>query len=354
MSRWKELAAAIPEVDADASRACQLLLDEKTKPRGSLGRLEELACRLAAIRGEPAPRLGRKAVVVMAADHGVAAEGVSAYPQAVTAQMVVNFLRGGAAINVLARRSGTEVIVVDLGVAGDLAGADGLHSRPVNRGTRSITQGPAMSLEEVERALNAGAQIAEKLIDDGIGMIGLGEMGIGNTTAASALTASYLRKAPAQVTGAGTGVDGPGFDRKLAAVERALQVNERNVDDPLQTLAALGGFEIAGLAGAALAAAARRVPVVIDGFISTAGALAATRLAPAIGDYLFASHRSTEPGHRLQLEALRLRPLLELELRLGEGTGTVPAMDLIEASLAIVHEMATFAEAAVSKRESPL
>jgi nicotinate-nucleotide--dimethylbenzimidazole phosphoribosyltransferase len=340
------LARIVP-ADPAVARETQALLDGKTKPRGSLGRLEELACRVAAARGVAVPELPVKAVVVMAGDHGVAAEGVSAFPQEVTWQMVANFARGGAAINVLARQAGAEVIVADLGVKEPVA-LPGVRSARIGPGTGNIAREPAMSRAQAVAALEAGIGIAEELAARGVTLLATGEMGIANTTAASALAAHFTGASPAELTGRGTGVDDAGLARKREVVRRALELHARPGLDSVEALARLGGFEIAGLAGLVLGGAARRVPVVIDGFISSVAALAAVRIAPAAAGYLVAAHRSVEPGHRHVLAALDARPLLELEMRLGEGTGAALAMQLVDASLRVLREMATFAGAGVS------
>ncbi|MGH2933467.1 MAG: nicotinate-nucleotide--dimethylbenzimidazole phosphoribosyltransferase [Gaiellaceae bacterium] len=313
--------------------------DAKTKPRGSLGRLEDLGCRLAGILGRVPERLDA-AIVVAAGDHGVAAEGVSAYPQEVTAQMVANFAAGGAAINVLARRAGARLVVVDAGTAVPFS-----HElvRPVRigAGTANMTLGPAMTAEQVERALVAGADLVDEL--DGVDVVCLGEMGIANTTSASALTAAFLDVEPERVCGRGTGIDDDGVSRKAAVVRRALEVN-RGVDP----LTALGGFELAFLAGVALGCERRRKAILLDGFITGAAALAAARISPSAVGAMIASHRSSEPGHALLLEALGLEPLLDLGLRLGEGSGAALALPLLHAAVAILAEMATFADAGVT------
>jgi nicotinate-nucleotide--dimethylbenzimidazole phosphoribosyltransferase len=337
---------AIAPADANAARAAQQCLDAKTKPRLSLGRLEELACRLAAIAGSVDLPLPAKAVVVMAADHGVVEEGVSAYPAEVTAQMVANFARGGAAINVLARQAGAQVYVVDMGTRGPPV--PGIRAPRIAPGTANMGHGPAMSRDLAQTALETGIRLAGEMKNDGIGLIGVGDMGIGNTTASSALTAAWLGIAPATVTGRGTGIDDATYQRKVGVIERALAVNRPDLRDPLDVLSKLGGLEIAGLAGVMLGAAAAQLPVVLDGFITGAAALAAYRFCPRVRDYLFASHRSVEPGHALILQEMDLQPLLDLGLRLGEGTGAVLAMPLIEASLRILREMATFASASVA------
>jgi nicotinate-nucleotide--dimethylbenzimidazole phosphoribosyltransferase len=328
-----ETLARIRPADAAAGAAVQAALDGKTKPRGSLGRLEELACRIASARGTTTPGPIRATVIVAAADHGVAREGVSAYPQEVTGQMLENFGAGGAAVCVLARAAGADLRVVDCGVG---------------RGTANLAEGPAMSRDEALAHVEAGIALAGELVDGGTTVIALGEMGIGNSTAAAALTAALLGVEPARVCGRGTGLDDAGLSRKIAVVERALEVNASRLDDGMGTLAALGGFEIAFLVGVALGAAANRAVVLLDGFITGAAALVAARLAKAARDSMISAHLSPEPGHRLVLEELGLLPLLDLGLRLGEGSGAALALPLLQAAAAIVGEMATFASAGVT------
>jgi nicotinate-nucleotide--dimethylbenzimidazole phosphoribosyltransferase len=313
--------------------------DAKTKPRGSLGRLEDLGVRIAEIRGFVPERL-RAAVVVAAGDHGVAAEGVSAYPQEVTTQMVLNFAAGGAAVNVLAREAGADLFLVDAGIAPPFESTRVRNVR-ISPGTANLAQGPAMTDEQAAAALAAGAGLADEL--DGYDVVALGEMGVANTTSASALTASLTGADPADVCGSGTGLDADGVARKIDVVRRALAVNAGR--DPL---AALGGFELAFLAGLATACAERRVVVLLDGFITGAAALAAVRRRPAVRDALVASHRSPEPGHAVVLGALGLEPLLDLGLRLGEGSGAALALPLLHASVAILRDMATFESAGVT------
>ncbi|MFZ5853867.1 MAG: nicotinate-nucleotide--dimethylbenzimidazole phosphoribosyltransferase [Chloroflexota bacterium] len=348
--RILDVARRIGPLDEAAMGAARARLDRLTKPQGSLGRLEELAIRLAGITGTPRPTLGRKAVVVMAADHGVAAEGVSAYPQEVTGQMVLNFLAGGAAINVLARRAGARVVVVDVGVAVDLPAHEALVSRKVAHGTSNMAKGPAMSEEEMVAAIVAGMEVVEAEAERGLDLVATGDMGIGNTTASSAIVAAITGRRPAEVTGRGTGIDDAGLARKVAVIELALQVNHPRRDDPLDVLARVGGLEIAGLVGVILAAAARRIPVLIDGFISGAAALVATELCPPVREYLIAAHSSVEIGHRIMLERMELAPYLNLDLRLGEGTGAALLCHLVDDALAILNEMATFGEAGVAER----
>jgi len=348
MTLIDETRSSITPVDPSVAATTQRLLDSKTKPRRSLGRLEDLACRVAAIRGTATPGLPKKAIVVMGADHGVADEGVSAYPQAVTRQMLLNFAAGGAAINVLARHAGAQVVVVDMGVKEPLPAPSAIRVERIAAGTRNLSREAAMSRTQAVTAIETGIRLARELAADGVTLIGIGEMGIANTTAASALTAAFTGAAPEASTGRGTGVDDDGLQRKIDVVKRALAVNRPDPTDPLDVLAKLGGFEIAGLAGVVLGSAARRVPVVVDGFIAGVSALAAVRLAPSASGYLIAAHQSVEVGHRLVLEALDARPLLGLELRLGEGTGAALAMSLVDAALRVLHEMATFEAAGVS------
>ncbi len=286
----------------------------------------------------------------MAGDHGVTAEGVSAYPAAVTPQMVANFLRGGAAINVLARAAGARVVVVDVGVAADIAGA-GLVARKVAPGTRNLAEGPALTRAEALVAIEVGLDVLDEQAAAGLDLVALGEMGIGNTTAASALAAALTGLPAGAVTGHGTGVDDAGLARKVAVVGRALAVNRPDPSDPLDVLAKVGGLEIAGLVGVALGAAARRIPVVVDGFIAGAAALVAAELCPRARDYLIAAHVSAEAGHRAILARLGQRPLLDLDLRLGEGSGAALALPLIDAAARLLDEMATFGEAGVATKE---
>jgi len=344
----EQTISEIEEIDATAARAVQLALDRKTKPRRSLGRLEDLACQIAAIRRTATPAPGEKVIVVMAADHGVAEEGVSAYPAEVTAQMLLNFARGGAAINVLARHADARLVVVDMGVRVPPPGLEGVRSVRIAPGTRNLANGPAMTRGQALASLDAGIAIARELAQEGVTLIGLGEMGIGNTTAASALTAAFTGLPPEEVTGHGTGVDQAGLMRKLACIRRGLAANRPEPQDALGTLAALGGFELAGLAGVALGAAARRLPVVLDGFPASVAALVAVRLCPRVQGYLVPSHRSVEVGHRVVLQALGARPLLDLDCRLGEGSGAALAMGLVDAALKVLGEMATFDTAGVS------
>ena len=330
----------------------QARLDRLTKPIGSLGRLEELAARYVMITGEMNPKVPRGAVYTFAADHGVTVEGVSAYPSAVTPQMVLNFLRGGAGVNVLARHVGIEVRVVDIGVAFDFESAPGLIQRKVMPGTKNLMVESAMSLAQAEQALHVGIELATEAAQEGIGLIGTGEMGIGNTTASSAIAAVMTGRSVAEVTGRGTGIDDAGHARKIDVIQRALALHRLDSTHAMEVLAKVGGLEIGGLAGLMLGAAAARIPVVLDGFIAGAAALIAVGLQPRCKDYLIASHQSVERGHRAILDHLGLKPLLDLDLRLGEGTGACLGMSLVFAAIKILTEMATFDEAGVSERRT--
>jgi len=341
---------SIPPLDISAMQAARKRQSSLTKPEGSLGQLEELSIQLAGITGQHFPDLQRKAVVVMAADHGVSAEGVSAYPAEVTRQMVANFLAGGAAINVLARLAGAQVVVVDMGVAADLDEAPGLIRRKIARGTSNMSAGAAMTREQAEEALQTGVEVADGLIDSGVNLLASGDMGIGNTTPSSAITAVITDRPAAQVTGRGTGLGDEALARKVELIAKSITLNRPDPADALDVVSKVGGFEIAGLAGVMLGAAARRVPVVVDGFISGAAALIAAGLSPAVKPYLIAAHQSVEIGHKYLLEHLGLKPLLNLDLRLGEGTGAALAFPILEAACRILQEMATFDEAQVSHK----
>ncbi|MDP2952793.1 MAG: nicotinate-nucleotide--dimethylbenzimidazole phosphoribosyltransferase [Chloroflexota bacterium] len=351
MSKLDEVLAAIGPLDEKATASARARQDTLTKPQGSLGRLEELSVQVAGITGQERPRFPHKVVVTMAGDHGVAAQGVSAYPADVTPQMVLNFLRGGAGINVLARHAGARVVVVDMGVAAELPSHPKLMNKKVRLGTADMSQGPAMSRAEALRSLEAGIEVVEQELARGLDLLATGDMGIGNTTASSAVAAVFTGKPVFAVTGRGTGLDDAGLQRKIAIIETALAVNRPDPQDPLDVLAKVGGLEIGGIAGAILAGAAHRRPVVIDGFISGAAALIAAALCPRAKDYMIAAHCSVERGHRLVLEHLGLKPLLDLNLRLGEGTGATLGMFLVEAAARVLDEMATFAEAGVSEAE---
>jgi nicotinate-nucleotide--dimethylbenzimidazole phosphoribosyltransferase len=333
----------IAPLDDAAMKEAARRQDSLTKPPGSLGRLEEIAIRIAGITGEARPKLLRKTLFTLAADHGIAVEGVSAYPQAVTREMVRNFLRKGAAINVLARHASIELVVADFGVASDLPPDPGLLSVKVGSGTKNFLREAAMSRDEALRAVEQGIELVREA-----DLVGTGEMGIGNTTSASAITSVITGKAPAEVTGRGTGIDEIALHKKVRVIEESIARHRPQLADGLDVLSKIGGFEIGGMAGIMLGAAARRIPVVLDGFISGAAALIAATLAPRVKDYLFAAHRSLEKGHAASLSWLGLKPMLELDLRLGEGTGAALAMPIIEAACKILCEMSTFEEAGVS------
>jgi len=322
--------------------------DSLTKPRKSLGMLEEIAARVVAIREEKMPAIPGKEVFVFAGDHGVVSEGTSPYPQEVTGLMVRNFLQGGAGINVLARSAGADVTIIDMGMKDDLSDVTGLIRKNVRRGTRNMVEGPAMTANETEMAMNAGVEMAEKAYREGTLMVATGEMGIGNTTPSSALFSALLPAAVKDVTGRGTGLDDTGLRRKIAVITRAIEINRAAMVDPLSILSAVGGLEIAGICGLCIGGAARRMVVVVDGFISSAAALVAMRLNPRISDYLFFSHQSSEKGHRVFFEKEGIRPILDLGLRLGEGTGAALAMQIIESALKVYREMATFEQMGIT------
>src|SRR5262245_19651340 len=345
-SRLSRLVSAIAPPDESAGPAIQRHLDSLTKPPGSLGRLEELARRLAIIRGGP-PGVGCPVIFTFAGDHGVVAVGVSAYPQSVTAQMVANFLSGGAAINVLARDAGARLVVADFGLTHPPPRSTALVDRSLGAGTANMCRGPAMTRDQAIASLEAGAGLAEDAIAAGADLLGTGEMGIGNSTAAAAITASIVGIRPEAVTGRGTGIDDVAWRRKVEVVGRALAVNRPDPLDGVDVLAKVGGFEIGGLAGVILAGASRRVPVVVDGFIATSAPLIAVSLAPAARKMLLGSHRSAEPGHAYALKHLGLTPYLDLSMRLGEGTGAALFIHLARAAARIYAEMATFESAGV-------
>ncbi len=349
MSKLNATLQRIQPVDCgwiEQAKARQMQL---TKPPGGLGRLEEIAGRLAAIQGTLRPSVTGPRILVFAADHGVCDEGVNPYPQAVTAQMVVNFLRGGAAINALARVAGAQLEIVDAGVAHDIPDKQGLVCRPIGRGTWNFCREPAMTLEQAEAALTLGIEMAASACAAACTLLGIGEMGIGNTTAASALTAALTGREPATVIGRGTGADAACMARKLNAVERALALHLGHISGPLDLLARLGGFEIGAMCGVCLGAAANRCAVLVDGFIAASSAAMAAKFSEPVRDYLFASHRSTEPGHEPLLDLIGQRPLLDLEMRLGEGTGAALAVPIVRAAVEAFTRMATFKSAGVSK-----
>ncbi|TAJ21544.1 MAG: nicotinate-nucleotide--dimethylbenzimidazole phosphoribosyltransferase [Dehalococcoidia bacterium] len=343
---------AIRPADGDAANRADERQGRLTKPPGALGRLEGLATRIAGITGHDRPHLDQRLVIVAAGDHGVTAQGVSAFPAEVTAQMVANFLAGGAAINVLASQAGARVLVVDAGVRSETPVHPDLLRLRLGPGTDDISRGPAMTRVLAERAIAEGIALFEReRASGGVDIVALGEMGIGNSTSAAAIVATVTDRHPRSVTGRGTGVDDTHYELKVAAIERALQVNAPDPTDGVGLLAALGGFEIGVLAGAYLAAAAARVPAVIDGVISGAAALVAQAIAPDAVDAFIASHRSVEPGHHAMLEHLRLEPMLDLGMRLGEGSGAALGISLCVAACRLLDEMATFDEAGVSDSE---
>jgi nicotinate-nucleotide--dimethylbenzimidazole phosphoribosyltransferase len=340
--------AMIEPLDAASLDKAQQRLDRLAIPRGSLGRLLEIGRQVAGITRQQRPRMSRKRIFTLAADHGVVAEGVSAFPKEVTPQMVFNFLRGGAGINVLGRHAGAEVQVVDIGVDFDFPPLEGLTRKKIARGSRNMTKEPALTRDEATQAIEVGIDLVQQAVVEGVDIIGTGDMGIGNTTPSSAIIAAFSGLPVESVTSRGTGIDDAGLAVKISAIKRALDLNRPDPRDPLDVLSKVGGLEIAGIAGLVIGAAAHRIPAVIDGFISTAGALVACELNPVIGQYLFAAHLSVEKGHRIMLEKMKLRPLLDLDLRLGEGTGAALGMFLVEAGVKVLTEMLTFEEAQVT------
>lgn len=350
MSLLESTLSQIEPQDAASRAAARARLEQLTMPHWALGRLMDLAEDLAGMTRSIHPPIARKAVVVMAGDHGVAASGVSQYPQEVTVQMIYNFVNGGAGCNALARLAGAQVVIVDAGVAGDLCAlveSGKVISKRVAPGTANMQYGPAMTREQAVRAVEAGIEVANAL-SESVDVYATGEMGIGNTTPSSAIVAALTGCEVEDLTGRGTGIDDGRLRNKIAVIKEALCVNKPDPADALDVLAKVGGFEIAALAGLILGAAALKKPVIVDGFITTAGALIAQGLAPASAQYMIAAHRSVEPGHRAAQARLGKEPLLDLNLRLGEGTGAALAMNLVEASARILTEVATFAEAAVS------
>lgn len=346
----EETLEKIRPLDRAVEILAQRRLDSLTKPQGSLGKLEDLALRVAAIQGRVPPRLGRKLLFIFAADHGITEEGVSAYPKDVTAQMTHNFLRGGAAINVLAQHYGVEVEVIDAGVDYEFAAAPALRNCKVRRGTENFSRGPAMTAFEARQSIETGIRLVQQVAAEDLFLLGAGEMGIGNTSSAAAMVCAFTGAPPRDIAGRGTGIDDVTLEKKIAAIERGLELNQPNPSDPLDVLEKVGGLEIGALAGVFLGAAAFRIPMVLDGFISGAAALLACRLCPSAKEVFFASHLSAERGHRLLLEKLELAPLLDLQMRLGEGTGACILMGLIEAAARIMNEMETFETAGVNRK----
>lgn len=350
MDLISKTVSKIGAIDRALMKNAQTRLDNLTKPQGSLGKLEELARLIVGITGKENPALDHKVIFTFAADHGVTDEGISAYPKAVTAQMVYNFLRGGAGINVLARHVGARVAVADLGVAEDLKAVEGLHIKKVRYGTSNMARGPAMTREEAVKSIESGIEIFETEFSRGVDIAGTGDMGIGNTTASAAITAVFTESDAEDITGRGTGIDGRSLSRKVRVIKDALALNSPDGSDPIGVLAKVGGLEIGGLAGVILAAASHKVPVVIDGFISGAAALIAFHISPAVKDYMVASHLSVEKGHAVILEHIGLKPVLDLDLRLGEGTGAALGIGMADAAVKILNQMASFKDAEVSEK----
>lgn len=338
----------IKPVNQEFYATAQKHLDNLTKPPGSLGKLEEFAKRLVAITENTSPLIEKKVIFTFAGDHGITEEGVSAYPKEVTPQMVFNIIRGGAGINVLARHAGADVLVIDIGVDFDFGEIEGLVKMKVVKGTMNFAKGPAMTREEAVKCIETGLELANGYARKGYRMFGTGDMGIGNTTPSSAIAAVLTGKPVSSVTGKGTGITDDSLKRKIAAIKQGIEINRPDKDDAIDVLSKVGGAEIGGIAGIVLSGAANRIPVVIDGFVSTAGALIAYCIEPKVKDYIFAAHNSVEAGHKVMLDKIGLKPVLDLDLRLGEGTGAALAMLIIEAGIRIYKEMATFGEAGVS------
>jgi nicotinate-nucleotide--dimethylbenzimidazole phosphoribosyltransferase len=352
MDTIEKVITTIRPVDRTLEPSVTAHQNDLTKPPGSLGKLEEIALRFCLAAGTVTPMLGKKRIVTFAGDHGVADEGVSAFPKAVTPQMVRTMLAGGAAVNVLGRHAGAEVVVVDIGVDDPLDDAPGLVRRKIGCGTKNMATGPAMTPDETMAAIQVGLSLAAEAKKDGVTLLGTGDMGIANTTPSSALFAALLPCPVEDITGRGTGVDDATLDKKIAVIRNSIEVNKvRSARGPLDTLAALGGFEIAGICGLVLGGAAHRIPVVVDGFISSAGALAACRICPKAADYIFWSHRSEERGHAEFFKRFGVEPILDLKMRLGEGTGAALAMMVIEGAIKVYNEMATFSSAGVSGKK---
>lgn len=349
----KKLESALGDIkglNKEAMALARARQDSLTKPPGSLGRLEDISIRLAGIQGTAKPKIRHKVVITMAGDHGVYEENIVEWPQEVTAQMVLNFLNGGAGISVIARQVGARVVVVDMGVATDFTPHPALISRKIAKGTNNMAEGPAMTREQATAAVEAGIDVLEAEAAGGLDIVATGDMGICNTTPSAAICAVFTGRPAAEVTGRGTGIDDQRLQHKIKVIEEALALNKPDPEDPLDVTAKVGGFEIAGLAGVMIGSAALGIPVVVDGFISGAAALIALELAPKIKDYLFAGHLSTEPGHRAMMAHLGLKPLLDLNMRLGEGAGAALSIAVIEAAARILSEMASFEEAGVSEK----
>ncbi len=350
MEKLKEVIGKIEKIDYSLAARTQKRLDSLTKPQGSLGRLEELAKQIVEITKKENPRIKNKVIFTLAGDHGIVEEGVSAYPKEVTPQMVYNFINGGAGINVLARHAGARVIIVDMGVACDLEPHSDLVIKKINYGTKNMAGGPAMTKEEAIKSIENGIDVFKEEVKSGIDIVGTGDMGIGNTASSSAIASVITGKPVEVMTGRGTGIDDKTLSNKIRVIEKAISVNKPDAKDAIDVLSKVGGFEIGGLTGVILAAGSRRIPVVIDGFISGAAALIAYQLEPKIKDYMIAAHCSVEKGHKIILNYLGLKPLLDFDLRLGEGTGAAVGMTIIEAGIKILTQMATFQDAGVSEK----
>ena len=351
MELLQETLGKIEKPDRSLEKEIQNHLDNLTKPPGSLGMLEDIAKKYCLARQTTAPRINKKAIYTFAGDHGVVEEGVSAYPKEVTPQMVLNMLNGGAAINVLARHANASVYVVDIGVDFDFKDAPGLIKKKIGKGTNNIRKGPAMTKEEAIQAIEVGIELANRAVEQGVDLLGTGDMGIGNTTPSAALFAALMQEKVENITGRGTGIDDNRLKNKIDVIKDSLEVNKEHLTDPISTLAALGGYEIAGICGLILGGAANKIPVVVDGFISSAGAIVAYKINPVVKEYIFFSHKSQETGHVKFLNWIGEKPILDLGMRLGEGTGAALAMTIIEAAIKIYNEMATFDSAGVSKKE---
>lgn len=345
---FDDINTLIKPLDLAAMEKCQLRLDNLTKPLGSLHSFEHLALQMAGITGNARPRNLKKSIILMAGDHGVVAEGVSAYPQQVTAQMVDNFCNGGAAINVFAQHVEADLVLVDMGVAADLSNYEKILHKKIAYGTNNITKGPAMTREQAKQAIEAGMEIASHEIAKGARVLGLGEMGIANTTASTAIIACYAQKGLATLVGHGTGISEEALHKKVQVIQTALEVNHPDREDPIGVLSSLGGFEIAGLVGVILGAAAGGAAVVVDGLITSAAALLAVKMAPQVKEFLVGSHYSVEPAHKIALDLIGVPAYLHLDMRLGEGTGAALGMSLIDASLQVINDMKTFGEAEVA------
>lgn len=348
MKTLQNTIAGIPSIDEAVYQKALDRLFQQAKPAGSLGMLEDVSARLAAIAGTLDVNLNNKIIVTCAGDHGVVAEGISLFPQEVTQQMVYNFVNGGASINVLARHAGARVTVADFGVNHDFEENLPIFHKKIRKGTSNFATGPAMTRDEAVQSIENGIDIVNQLAGEAkIDMLGTGDMGIGNTTPSSAIIAAFSKIPTAELTGRGTGLDDAALTQKVRVIDKGLDCNKPDPDDALDVLAKVGGFEIGGLAGLVLGAAAHGIPVVCDGFISTAGALLACEIAPKAKPYLFASHVSVEGGHKFMLEHLELEPLLDLKFRLGEGTGSAVAMELLDAATRVLADIKTFDEVAI-------